>query len=126
MKAHAGKVDASEILRTVPPDKFFLFFEDIGKYTGRLAANLADFCEDIKTIDMKSVTFHFGRGDYERWVRETLHDADLARRLKRIKKSVSGEQLRKEILQVVRKRMDELQKMSRQKPRAHKRTHRKR
>lgn len=118
MKAHAGRVDASEILRTVPPDQFFLFFEDIGKYTGRLATNLADFCEDIKTLDIKSVTFHFGRGDYERWVRETLHDAKLARRLKRIKKSISGEELRNEILQVARKRMDELQEMLRQKPRA--------
>jgi len=125
MKAHAGRVNASKILRTVPPDQSFLFFEDIGKYTGRLAANLGDFCEDIKTIDIKSVTFHFGRGDYEQWVRETLHDAKLARKLNRIKKSVSGEQLRKKILQVVRKRMDELQKMSRQKPRSHRRTQRK-
>jgi len=125
MKAHAGRVDASEILRTVPPDQSFLFFEDIGKYTGRLAANLADFCEDIKTVDIKSVKFHFGRGDYERWVRETLHDAKLARRLKRMKKTISGEQLRNKILQVVRKRMDELQKTSRQKPRAHRRTKRK-
>ncbi len=125
MKAHAGKVDASEILRTVPPDQSFLFFEDIGEYTGRLATNLADFCEDIKTIDLKSVTFHFGRGDYERWVRETLHDRNLAQRLKRMKKSISGEQLRNKILQVVRKRLDELQKMPRKKPRSHRRTQRK-
>jgi hypothetical protein len=118
-------VDASETLRTVPPDQSFLFFEDIGKYTGRLAANLADFCENMKTIDIKSVTFHFERGDYERWIRETLHDAELARKLKRIKKSSSGEELRNKILQPVRKRLDELQKMSRKKPRAHGRTQRK-
>jgi len=126
MKANASRADASEILRTVPPDKSFLFFEDIGKYTGILAANLADFCEDIKMIDMKSVTFHFERGDYERWVRETLHDLQLAGRFKRIGKSNSGEKLRNKILQVVRKRLDELQETPRRKPRAHRRTERKR
>jgi len=125
MKTNAGRMDASEILRTVPPDQSFLFFEDVGKYTGRLAANLADFCEDIKMIDIKSVTFHFERGDYERWVRETLHDLQLARRLKRVSKSNSGEKLRNKILQVVRKRLDELQRMSRRKSRAHRHTHRK-
>ena len=113
MKANVDSVDASEILRTVPPDQSFLFFEGIGKYTGRRAANLADFCENIKTIDIKSVTFHFERGDYERWISETLHDAELARKLKRIKKSNSGEELRNKILQAARKRLDELQKMLR-------------
>ena len=115
MKADAGRVDASEILRTVPPDQSFLFFEDFGKYTGRLATNLADFCENIKTIDIKSVTFHFERGDYERWIREILHDAELSRKLKRIKKSDSGEELRNKILQAARKRLDELQKTLRKK-----------
>ena len=110
MKANVSKVDASDILRTVPPDKSFLFFEDIGKYTGRLATNLADFCEKMKTIETKSVTFHFERGDYERWIRETLHDNELARKLKRMKKSSSGEQLRNKILRSVRKRLNELQK----------------
>ena len=112
-------------MRTVPPDQSFLFFEDIGKYTGRLATNLADFCENIKAVDIKSVAFHFRRGDYERWIRETLHDAELARKLKRIKKSNSGEELRNKILQAVRKRLDELQKTLRKKPPAYGRTKRK-
>jgi len=112
MKANISRVDASEALRTVPPNQSFLFFEDVGKYTGRRAANLAEFYEDIKTIDIKSVTFHFERGDYERWIRETLHDAELARKLKRMKKS-TGEELRNKILQTVRRRLHELQKMSR-------------
>jgi hypothetical protein len=110
MKANANRVNASEILRTVPYDQSFLFFEDVGKYIGRQAVNLVDFCENMKTIDIKSVTFHFERGDYERWIRETLHDAELARRLNRIKKSRSGEELRNKILQTVNRRLDELQK----------------
>lgn len=107
MKTNVDRVGTSEILRTVSPDQLFLFFEDINKYTGRMAANLNDFCEIIKTIDVKSLTFHFGRGDFERWISESLHDVQLARRLKRIKKSNSGE-LRKEILQAARSRLEEL------------------
>ena len=110
MKANVSKVNASEILRTVPPDQSFLFFEDVGKYIGRQAVNLVDFCENMKTIDINSVTFHFERGDYERWIRETLHDAELARRLKRINKSISGEEIRNKILQTVKRRLYELQK----------------
>ena len=109
MKAIANRAGASQILRTVPPDQSFLFFEDIGKYTGRMAANLADFCENMKTIDLQSVTFHFERGDYEKWIKETLHDVELARRLKRIKKSKSAEELRNKILQTVNRRLFELQ-----------------
>jgi len=112
VKPNVSRVDASEILRTVPPDQSFLFFEDVGKYTGRLAANLADFCEKIKMIDIKSVTFHFERGDYERWIRETLHDAELARKLKRMTKA-TGEELRNKILQTAKRRLYELQKMPR-------------
>jgi len=113
MKANVDRVGASEVLRTVPPDQSFLFFEDIGKYTGRLATSLDDFCEIIKTIDIKSLTFHFRRGDYERWIRESLHDVQLAGRLKRINKSNSGEELRNKILQAVGKRLDELHEMLR-------------
>ena len=125
MKVNVNRAGASGILRTLPPDQRFLFFEDVGKYTGKLAANLDDFYKIIKTVDMKSLTFHFRRGDYERWVRESIHDLQLARRLERIKKTNSGKELRKKILQPVRRRLDELRKMSRQKPRKHKRAKRK-
>ena len=125
MKANVNRVDASEILKTLPPDQAFLFFEDIGRYTGKLAANLDDFCGIVKTIDMKSLIFHFRRGDYEKWIRESIRDLELARRLKRINKTSSGEELRKKILQPVIRRLDELHKMSHQKLPAHKRTRRK-
>jgi len=125
VKENVNRVNASEILRTLPPDQSFLFFEDIGKYTGKLAASLDDFCRTIKTVDMKSLTFHFRRGDYERWIRESIHDLQLARRLERIKKEKSGEELRKKILQPVQRRLNELHKKSRKKNRKHKRAKRK-
>ncbi len=113
MKANTDRMGAPEILRTVPYDQSFLFFEDIGKYTGRMAANLDDFCKIIKTIDTKTLTFHFRRGDYERWIKETLHDVKLARRLKRIKRSNSAEEIRKKILRAVRRRLKKLREIVR-------------
>lgn len=108
MKANVDRGDTSEILRTVSPNQSFLFFEDVDKYTGRIATNLDDFCKIMKTIDARSVTFHLARGDYERWMKESLHDVPLARRLKRIRKSYSREALRKSILQAARSRLEEL------------------
>lgn len=111
MKAEVGELHPSEILRTLPPDESFLFFEDIGKYTGWFACNLDDFFDIINQIDVKSVTFHFRRGDFTKWISEGLHDMQLARRLKRIKKSASGEELRNKISRAVRRRLDELNEM---------------
>ena len=111
MKVDVRELNLSKILRTVPPGQSFLFFEDIGEYTGRLARNLDDFFEIINQIDVRSVTFHFGRGDFDKWIRESLHDAQLARRLKRIKKSASGEELRNKISCAVRRRLNELNEM---------------
>jgi hypothetical protein len=111
MKADVRESNPSKILRTVPPDQSFFFFEDIGEYTGRLARNLDEFFEIINQIDVKSVTFHFRRGDFNKWVRESLHDAELARSLKRIKKSASGEELRNKISRAVKRRLNELNEM---------------
>jgi hypothetical protein len=108
MKADVRELNPSKILRTVPLDQSFFFFKDIGEYTGRLARNLDEFFEIINQIDVKSVTFHFGRGDFDKWIRESLQDAQLARSLKRIKKSASGEELRNKISRAVRRRLNEL------------------
>jgi hypothetical protein len=113
MRTNVKSADPSEILRTVSPDEAFLFFDDVDRYTGTLATSLADFSNDIRTINPRSVAFHFKRGDFERWVHEILHDATLARRIRKIKKSSSGKKLRGEIAKVVKKRLRALQKRSR-------------
>jgi alpha-amylase len=113
MKASSNRPNASEILRTVPPDKAFLFFEDIGKYTGKTALNLADFLKDIQAVPPHSVTFHFKRGDFDKWIQDILHDPTLAARIKRVKKSYAGKELRTRISKLVEKRLKELQPRSR-------------
>jgi hypothetical protein len=111
MRADVKELNPSKILRTVPLDQSFFFFEGIGEYTGRSARNLNEFFEIINQIDMKSVTFHFRRGDFDKWIREGLNDVKLARSLKRIKKSACGEELRNKVSRAVRRRMNELDEM---------------
>jgi len=111
MKTNFREVNVSKILRAVPPDQAFLFFEEMGKYTGRSARNLDEFFEIVETIDVRSLTFHFRRGDFDKWIGESINDVQLAGRLKRIKESISGEELRKKILSVVRRRLNELNEM---------------
>ena len=54
---------SSNILRIVPTNNAFYFFTDISRYTDRCSTCLADFCNAIQTIDVRSVEFHFKRGD---------------------------------------------------------------
>jgi hypothetical protein len=66
--------------------------------------NLTDFFEDVKTISQRSVTFHFKRGVFAKWIHDILHDPTLARRIRRIKKSYTGTELRNKISKIVQNR----------------------
>ena len=99
---------ASRILRTVALPEAFLFFTDIGQYTCEFAPCLAGFLEKLEKVPLKSIDFHFERGDFERWIRETLGDGCLADEMSKIDRTVLGEELRASIQTVVEKRLEEL------------------
>ncbi len=102
---------ASEILRTVPHNNAFYFFTSIGQYGGEFAASLADFCQKIKRIDVKSVDFHFKRQDFQKWIRTTIGDAYLVNEINKIGKSFQGEELRVRIYQTIERRLTELKEL---------------
>jgi len=106
-----NKEITSRILRTVPYNNAFYFFTDIGEYSGKLAVSLTEFCKRIETIDIKSVNFHFKRQDFEKWIRGTIGDVDLANEINKINKSIQGEELRVKIYQTVERRLTELKKL---------------
>ena len=99
---------SSIILRTVPIPEAFLFFTDVGQYTGELASSLTDFIEKLKKIQLESIKFHFERGDFERWIKETLGDKYLANRISNIDRSIKGEKLRTTIQRIVQRRLNQL------------------
>ena len=101
----------SNILRIVPPNYAFYFFTDIGQYTNRCSACLADFCNAVQIIDVKSVEFHFKRGDFAKWIRESLGDKELANEIEGVNKTIRGEELRTRIHQTLEARLTKLKKL---------------
>lgn len=100
---------ASNILRSVPPQNAFYFYRAIGAPTGAAARNLTDFLGIINTIDITSLQFHLGRGDFENWI-IMLGDNTLAKQLAGLKdKRLRGEELRTELAGTVKARIDALQ-----------------
>lgn len=113
-KKAEGEIDpnlSSNILRIVSANNAFYFFTDIGQCTDRCSACLADFCNAIRTIDVRSVEFHFKRGDFAIWIRGTLGDSELANEISRISKTIRGEELRSLIHQTVEVRLTTLKKL---------------
>jgi len=105
-KAHAAK-----ILNNVPHDKAFHFYTGMHQYTGVLANSLADFCDKIQKVNVKSVEFHISQKDFEHWVKG-LGDTELAKRLGLIRNmNLHGEELRRKIHEVTKVRLEELQRL---------------
>ena len=62
--------EASKILQAVPPDNGFHFYTESGVYAKVIAVSLADFAEKLQKIEIKSVLFHFPRGDFQSWIKK--------------------------------------------------------
>jgi hypothetical protein len=97
-----------EILRTVPYEKGFHFYTAHGSYTGETATSLHDFEMKIQVIPDVSVNFHMQRGDFQKWISDTLDEAELAKRISLIELTLPAEDLIKELLETVRTRINAL------------------
>jgi len=95
-------------MRTVPRHEGFQFFRGPGESTGKIATSLADFAEKLRSVDIRSVNYHFKRQDFEKWIRDVIGDAELSRTLARTSKEAHGEKLRNEIIQIAKARLGEL------------------
>jgi len=101
---------ASNILRSVPPQNAFYFYRAIGTPTGAAARNLPDFLGILDSIDLASLQFHLGRGDFENWLK-MLGDDVLAKQIAALKdRKLRGEDLRMQLVDAVKARLDSLQK----------------
>jgi len=102
------KKQAENILRLVPIDKAFHFHTGVGQYLGIYATSLSDFCNKIKTVNVKSIEFHVPRRDFEAWI-ESLGDSELAKKIGAIRVAgLFGENLRQRTYDTVKSRFDEL------------------
>jgi len=98
------------LLNTVPFENSFHFYTELGKYTGITASSIVEFAEKLKTVPIQSVTFHFQRQDFQKWLKNTIGDEELAKRIDQINAWVHEENLRKELSKTVQNRITELTK----------------
>ena len=99
----------SRILRTLPREKAFYFFTSIGNYTGESASSLKEFMDKINEVNVKSLEFHFYRGDFEKWIAEVLEDKDLAEEVRKLHGySSTTDKLRIQLYTTVSKRYKNL------------------
>ena len=86
------------LLKTVPSEKSFQFFTELGKNTGITASSTVEFAEKLQIIPIQSVTFHFQRQDFQRWFKNAIGDEELAKRIDQINLwAHDDEKLRKEL-----------------------------
>jgi len=102
------KQKATEILKYLPMEKSFHFYADIGKPLDAFATSLGDFCDKIQKVDSSSIEFHVRRGDFEAWF-TSIGDVELTRKTLLVREQkMLGEDLRRKLHGIVRKRFDEL------------------
>jgi hypothetical protein len=97
----------AEILRTVPHEKGFHFYTASGNFTGETATSLDAFEKNLQVVPDASVNFHFQRGDFQKWIGDTLGDDKLAKRISLIDLTLPVEDLRKELVAIVQARINQ-------------------
>ena len=70
--------------------------------------SICSFLRDMGSIDTQSIKFHFDRGDFQKWLRNTLGDYELARIVDELDKKIPEDDLRKKLADIVHKRLSEL------------------
>jgi predicted flap endonuclease-1-like 5' DNA nuclease len=96
---------AYRILRKLPFTESFFFYEEVDKATNEFANSLSMFSKKLKNIPLKSIDFHSRRGDFEKWIKETIGDKELSEKIKKISMSKSGSNLKESIQKIVKERI---------------------
>lgn len=102
-----NKNNISKILRTLSSQESFFFYRGYNDQLGVVASSLNDFGDKLQNIDFCSIDFHFQRRDFEKWIKDTVGDEELSRRISEISSTFKGEELRLKILDIIRSRLKE-------------------
>lgn len=105
---------AKAILKDLPHEKSFHFYEEIGKPNGQVATGLLDFCTKLasaKSFQLQaSLVFHMKRGDFVTWIKQAVGDPELADEVGKI--SADDHNLAEKLHQIVDTRIKELKEMT--------------
>lgn len=107
-----NNIDGCKILRTVKNSECFFLNLSNGVYTGETALSLTDLNSILKTVSLKSINFHYKRGEFQNWIENTLGDIILANKIRKISKDDKGEKLRAKLVELISSRIVELDLIS--------------
>ncbi len=100
-----------KILRTLPDEKAFYFYTDIGRPMNIKANSLEEFVGIISMVDETSIRFHFSRGDFERWI-EMLGDHTLVQAISELRdRKIPSQDIRKRLIELLTARINRLRKI---------------
>lgn len=77
---HFRSRSALRALRCLPPERAFHFHTGT-RYAGYSAHSLSEFGRILEFVPAQVYSFHHGRGDFSRWVKDVLGDRTLSRAL---------------------------------------------
>jgi len=84
-----------EKIKILDDKEAFYFYSSIGNYTGHKAHSLKEFEQALFKVDQKSLEFHLFREDFEKWIRFSLKEEALAKKVEALRKqNVTGKLLR--------------------------------
>ncbi len=97
------------MMRRVPYQEGFRFYTSVGDFTGQVATSLEDFAEMLRTVDLRSIDFHMGRHDFEKWITDVFGDERLAQIINR-KIVFQGENRRIALVNAIQDYLEALKK----------------
>lgn len=106
VNAKLSRSEVEKILRTVPRNEAFYFYEEVGKPVGYIARSLVDFRDKVNAVRWSSLVFHLKRKDFENWVSDVIGDSELAKRISNI--SPDDFNLKNKLFTTIDKRVNEL------------------
>jgi hydroxymethylpyrimidine pyrophosphatase-like HAD family hydrolase len=96
----------------LPEPRRFYFHPTKGQGGPRAAASLWELRDALGELPMETLRYHLDRGDFERWVRDVLRDAELARRLHTLAgRRLGRSELREALVGTVASRYEELESL---------------
>jgi len=96
------------ILRKLPYDQGFHFYKTFGQYTGITATSLNEFQSKLKIVNEQSLLFHYPRGDFQKWIQNTLKDQKLANQIAITTSNLSSKNIRENLIKIITNRLKEL------------------
>ncbi|HVP22555.1 MAG TPA: hypothetical protein VMS77_01430 [Conexivisphaerales archaeon] len=111
-RKNVRSAESTNSLRTVPPERAFRFYREVGQPLDATSKSLDEFAAIVESVDPASIKFHIERGDFESWFR-MLGDRLLADQVAALRgKDISPGELRGTLSSTVKARVDRLHRIS--------------